>query len=159
MTFPRKGHLFRFILNSEATSDGNVEKLGIQSLQPNRLQTAMFESHVVSLVTSVDRTSFYFQFEHIFSNLVNIHLLISFHFFKVDELLDEHWAKIEQSEKKKFNSDPSRIRWDALIKGSTQELLFFVSGLDIQLEPSKNNSNQYKPMVIKYIPCSTIIWL
>ena len=58
----------------------------------------MFESHVVSLVTSVDRTSFYFQFEHIFSNLVNIHLLISFHFFKVDELLYEHWAKIEQSE-------------------------------------------------------------
>ena len=57
----------------------------------------MFESHVVSLVTSVDRTSFYFQFDHIFGKLVNIHLLISFHFFKV-------------------------------------ELLFFVSGLDIQLE-------------------------
>ena len=94
MTCPKKGRLLRFISNSKATSDGNVEKLGIQSLQPNRLQkkcyAMMFESHVVSLVTSVDRTSFYFQFEHIFSNLVNIHLLISFHFFKVDELLDEH---------------------------------------------------------------------
>ena len=77
---------------------------------------AMFESHVV---TSVDRTSFYFQMERFLeqSAFVNNHLmcywstihslipeicpkfqvLIS-HFFKVDELLDEHWAKIVLSE-------------------------------------------------------------
>ena len=67
------------------------------------------------VVTSVDRTSFNFQFED--SAFVNNHLLVywltihnsilkicpkfqvvSSHFFEVDELLDEHWAKIVRSE-------------------------------------------------------------
>ena len=74
----------------------------------------MFASHVV---TSVDRTSFYFLFEDFLSAVVNNHLLcywpiiqnsiskicpkfqvLSSHFFKVDELLNKQWAKIVWSE-------------------------------------------------------------
>ena len=118
-TCPRKGLLLRFKLNSAATSDGGAQKLGIDVWRDSesiatkvcsrigRKLNAMFESHVV---TSVDRTSFYFRFEDFWQYaFVNIHLLcywptilnliskicpkfqvISSHFFEVDELLDEH---------------------------------------------------------------------
>ena len=116
-TCPRKG----LLLKIEQRSDFRWRraKLGIdvwrdsESIaikvcsQIGRKLNAMFESHVV---TSVDRTSFYFRFEDFWqSAFVNIHLLcywptihkliskicpkfqvISSHFFEVDELLDEH---------------------------------------------------------------------
>ena len=117
----RKGRLLRFESNSAATSDGSAQKLGNDvrrnsewiatklCSQIGRKWNAIFESHGV---TSVDRTSFDFRFEDFLrSSFVNIHLLcywptihnsiskicpkfqvISSHFFKVDELLDEHWA-------------------------------------------------------------------
>ena len=77
-TCPRKGRLLRFESNSAATSDGGAQKLGndvrrdSESIatkvcsQIDSKWNVMFESHVV---TSVDRTSFYFQFEYFFSNL------------------------------------------------------------------------------------------
>ena len=84
-------------------------------IQVGRKWNAMFERHIVTSVDGSHRTSFYFQFLRFFeqSSFVNIHLLcywptihnsiskicpkfqvISFRFFKVDELLNEHWAKL-----------------------------------------------------------------
>ena len=55
--------------------------------------------------------------------------VINSHFFRVDELLDAHWAKIVRSENKMYRS-----------KVCVQEFLYFVSGLDIQLEQSENDN-------------------
>ena len=92
------------------------------------------------------------------SAFVNIHLLcywptihnsiskscpkfqvISSHFFEVDELLDEHWAKIVRSEN---ISTPIYVECDKMYRSKVcvQEFWYFVPGLDIQLEQSENNS-------------------
>ena len=115
-------------------------------------------------VTSTDRKNFDFLFEDFFgqSAFVNNHLLcywptihnliskicpefqvISSHFFEVDELLDEHWVKIVQSEK---ISTPIYVECDKMYRSKVcvQEFSYFVSGLDIQLEQSKNNSPVHK---------------
>ena len=109
----------------------------------------MFESHVV---TSVDRTSFDFRFEDFLSNPCywpTIHnsiwkicpkfQAISSHFFGVDELLDEYWAKIVQSEN---ISTPIYAECDKMyqLKVCFQEFWYIVAGLDIQPEQSENNS-------------------
>ena len=77
-TCPRKKRLLRFELSSTATSDGGAQKLGndvrrnfelIASKvcsQIGHKWNAMFENNVV---TSVDRTSFDFQFEDFLSYL------------------------------------------------------------------------------------------
>ena len=79
-TCPRKGLLLRFQLNSTATSNWTAQRQKLwndvwrdsESMttkvysQICRKWSAMFESHVV---TSVDRTSFNFQFEDFFSYL------------------------------------------------------------------------------------------
>ena len=77
-TCPRKGRLLRFELNSAVTSDGGAQKLGNDvrrdsgsiatkvCSQIGSKWNVMFESHVV---TSLDRTSFGFQFEDFLSNL------------------------------------------------------------------------------------------
>ena len=92
------------------------------------------------------------------SSFVNIHLLcywptihnsiskicprfqaINSHIFEIDELLNEHWAKIVQSEN---ISTPIYVECDKMYRSKVcvQEFSYFVSGLDIQLEQSKNNS-------------------
>ena len=92
------------------------------------------------------------------SSFVNIHLLcywptihnsiskicpkfqvISSHFFEVDELLNEHWAKIVWSE---IFSTPIYIKCNKMYRSKVCVQLFsyFVSGLDIQLEKSEYNS-------------------
>ena len=67
--------------------------------------------------------------------------VIGSHFFEVDELLDEHWAKIVQSEN---ISTPIYVECDKmyLSKVCVEELSYFVSrsGVDIQLEQSENDS-------------------
>ena len=65
--------------------------------------------------------------------------VISSHFFKVDELLDEHWAKIVQSEN---ISTPIYVECNKMYRSKVcvQEFSYFVSGLDIQLEKSEYDS-------------------
>ena len=65
--------------------------------------------------------------------------VISSHFFEVDELLDEHWVKIVQSEK---ISTPIYVECDKMYRSKVcvQEFSYFVSGLDIQVEKSEYNS-------------------
>ena len=166
-TCQRKDHLLRFKLNSTATSDGGAQlgndvRRDSESIatkvwsQIRRKWNAMFESHVVTtdqrwqdkLLFSIWRF-----FEQ--SSFVNIRLLcywptihnsiskicpkfqvISSHFFEVDELLDEHWAKIVQSEN---ISTPIYVECDKMYQWKVCGR-DFVSGLDIQLEQSKNNS-------------------
>ena len=76
------------------------------------------------------------------SSFVNVHLLcywptihnskicpkfqvISSHFFEVEELLDEHWAKIVQSKNIPTNSNLYRMRYDVSIKGLRSRNLVF----------------------------------
>ena len=117
----------------------------------------MFESHTV---TSLDRTSFDLKIWRFFeqSSFVNNHLLccwptihnsipticpkfqvVSSHFFEVDELLDEHWAKIMRSENisTPIYVECNKMYWS---KVCVQEFSYFVSGLDIQLEKSEYDS-------------------
>ena len=67
--------------------------------------------------------------------------VISSHFFKVNELLDEHWAtwKIVWSEN---ISTPIYVEWDKMYRSKiyVQEFLCLVSGLDLQFELSENDS-------------------
>ena len=65
--------------------------------------------------------------------------VFSSHFFEVDELLDEQWAKIVQSEK---ISNPIYVECDEMYRSKVcvHEFSFFVSGLDNQLEPLENNN-------------------
>ena len=113
-----------------------------------------------TLVSSVDRTSFDFRLEEFFCNaFVNNHLLcfwltihnsiskicpkfqvLSSHFFEVDELLDEHWAKIVRSE---YISTPIYVECDEMYQSKVcvQELGYIVSGLDIQSEQSENDNH------------------
>ena len=65
--------------------------------------------------------------------------VISSHFFKVDELLDEHWAKIVQSEN---ISTPIYVECNKMYRSKVcvQEFSYFVSGLDIQVEKSEYDS-------------------
>ena len=64
--------------------------------------------------------------------------VLSSHFFEIDELHDEHWANIVQS---KNNSTLIYVKWGKIhqSKVCVQEFWYFVSGLDIQLEQSKND--------------------
>ena len=128
-----------------------------QSLLPNR-------SQMKCNVCSVDRTSFNLMiFEQ--SAFVNIHLLchwptihnsiskicpkfqvISSHFFEVDELLNEHWAKIVQSENilTPIYVDCNNMYWS---KVCVQEFSYFVPGLDILLEKFEYDSPVRKKLV------------
>ena len=65
--------------------------------------------------------------------------VISSHFLEVYELLSENWAKIVQSEK---ISTPIFFECDKRYqsKDCVQGFTYFVSGLDIQLQQSENNS-------------------
>ena len=144
---------------------GNDVKRDSESIATNvcsqigRKWNAMFASHVV---TSVDRTSFYFLFEDFLSAVVNNHLLcywpiiqnsiskicpkfqvLSSHFFKVDELLNEQWAKIVLSENisSPVYVECNKMHWS---KVCAQEFWYFVSGLDVQLEQSKNYNPVYR---------------
>ena len=112
----------------------------------------VFDSHVV---TSTDRTSFVF-FEQ--SAFVNNHLLcywptvhnsiskscpkfqvLSSHFSKVDELLDEHWAKIVRSEN--ISTPIACIEKRFAFKNSAISCLALIIRLDIQLEQSENDND------------------
>ena len=65
--------------------------------------------------------------------------ILSSHLFEVDELLDELWAKIVRSES---ISTPIYVGCDKMYQSKVcvQEFSYFVSGLEIQLEQSKNYS-------------------
>ena len=67
--------------------------------------------------------------------------VIRSHVFEVYDLLDEHWAKIVQSEN---ISTPIYVESDLdkmyQTKVCLQEFWYFVSGLDIQLEQSEKNN-------------------
>ena len=72
--------------------------------------------------------------------------VISFHFFKVNELLGEHWAKIQDdcAKWKYFNSnlcwfivECDKMYWSYVC---IQEFWYFVSGLDTQLEQLEKDS-------------------
>ena len=126
--------------------------------QIGRKWNVMFESHVVTSIDTIWQDEFRFSiwlgrlFEQ--SSCVNIHLLcywptihnliskicpkfqvISSHFFEVDELLDEHWVKIVQSEK---ISTPIYVECDKMYQSKVcvQEFWYCVPGLDIQPELS-----------------------
>ena len=66
-------------------------------------------------------------------------LVLSSPFSKVDELLDEHWAKLVLSEN---ISTPIYVECHKMCQSKVwvQEFWYFVSGLDIQLEQSKSNN-------------------
>ena len=122
----------------------------------------IFESHVV---TSVDELRFsIWRFFEQFA-FANIYLLcywptihnsisqicpkfqvVSSHFFEVDKLLDEHWAKIAWSED---ISTPIYVECDEMYRSKVcvQELSYIVSGLDIQLEKS---DSYYPSMTVLY---------
>ena len=61
------------------------------------------------------------------------------HFFKVDEQLDEHWAKIVWSEN---ISTPIYVECDKMYRSKVcdQEFWYIMSGLDIQPEKSEYDS-------------------
>ena len=59
--------------------------------------------------------------------------VISSHFFEVNELLDEHWQKIVQSE---IISTPTYVECDKMYWSKVCVQEYFLSGLDIQLEKS-----------------------
>ena len=86
--------------------------------------------------------------------------VISFYFFEVDELLDEQWAKIVQSEN---ISTPIYVECDKMYrpKVCVQEFSYFVFGLDIQLEKPEYYSPVSKKMVAvaKYDESDTVISL
>ena len=119
-TCPRKGRMLRFELDSTATSDGGAQKLRNDvSYDPESIATkncsqigrkwnAMSERH--ELRFSIwrcfkqsafvnNRLLYYWPTIHnSISKICPKFQVISSHFFEVDELLDEHWAKIVQSE-------------------------------------------------------------
>ena len=123
-----------------------------QSLQPNRSQMKCDVWKPCSDQRWQDelRFSIWRFFEQ--SAFVNIHLLcywptihnsiskicpkfqvIISHFFKVNELLDEHWAKIVQSEN---ISTPIYVECDKFnpSKVCVQEFWYYLLSLDVQLE-------------------------
>ena len=75
--------------------------------------------------------------------------VLSSHFFEVDELLDEHWAKIVQSEN---ISTPIYVECDKMYRSKVcvQEFSYFVSGLDIQLEKSEYDSPVRKKICCRW---------
>ena len=119
-TCPRKGRLLRFESNSTATSDGGAQKLGndvshdAESIatkncsQIGRKWNAMSERH--ELRFSIwrcfkqsafvnNRLLYYWPTMHnSISKICPKFQVHSSHFFEVDELLDEYWEKIVQSE-------------------------------------------------------------
>ena len=72
--------------------------------------------------------------------------VLSSHFFKVDKLLDEHWAKLVLSEN---ISTPIYVECYRMYQSKVcvQEFWYFVPGLDIQPEKSKNNNPPCKKAV------------
>ena len=125
-----------------------------QGLQPNRLQMKRDVWKPCSDQRWQMELRFWILWSFELSDLVNNHLLcyrptshlaiskicpkfqvISSHFFEVNELLDEHWAKIVQSEN---ISTPIYVECDKMYwsKVCVQEFSKIVSGLDIQLEKS-----------------------
>ena len=72
--------------------------------------------------------------------------VLTFHFFEVDELLNENWAKIVLSEN---ISTPIHVQCDKMYQSKVcvQEFWYFVSGLDIRPEQSKNDNPAPKKLV------------
>ena len=126
MTCPRKARLLRFESNSTATSDGGLQKLGnalwndSESITTKvcspigRKWNAMLECHVetcVELRFSIWRffEQSVFENNHLLCYWPTIHnsipkicprfQVISSHLSEVNELLDEHWAKIVRTGK------------------------------------------------------------
>ena len=102
------------------------------------------------------------------SSFVNIHLLcywptihnsiskicpkfqvLSSHFFKVNELLNEQWVKIVLREN---ISTPICVECNKMYgsKVCVQDFWYFVSGLDIQLEQSENHNPACKKTVCQF---------
>ena len=74
--------------------------------------------------------------------------VLSPHFFKVVELLNEDWAKFVQSEIFQLQSMLNAIRFINQ-RFCVQEFWNFVSGLDIQLEQSENNNAVCKQIICR----------
>ena len=89
MTCPRKGRLLRFQSNSTATPDGYAQKLGNSLWYDSELTaTKNGQKPTKDLQWScIDWTSLGFQFVFKFRVVTSL-------FPEVDELLNEHWAKI-----------------------------------------------------------------
>ena len=86
--------------------------------------------------------------------------VINSHFFKVNELLNEHWENIVQSEN---ISTPIYVECDKIYRSKVcvQEFLYIVSGLDIQFEKSEYDSpvcQKNRLQVAKYDESYTVFF-
>ena len=161
-TCPRKWRrrLLRFELNSAATSDGGAQKLendvrrNSESIaakvcsQIGRKWNVMFESQVVTSVTTfvnIHLLCYWPTIHYSISKICPKFQIISSHFFEVDDLLDEYWAKIVRS-----ISTPIYVECDKMYRSKVcvQEFSYFVSGLDTHVEKS-----EYDSPVRKKISC------
>ena len=159
-TCPRKGYLLRFESNSTATSDRGAQKLGNDvrrdsesiatkvCIQISRKWNAMLKAmkwpniHLLYYWPIIDNS---------ISKLCPEFQVISSHVFEVDELLDEHWAKILRSE---YISTPNYVECDKLYRSKVcvHEFSYFGIGLGIQLEQSESCRTGYRWLPVRTLP-------